>query len=277
MIRCCIILGAMKAGTTSLFNYLAQHPEIAACPEKEPSFFSHHYNDSIDAYLKLWKDQDIANKILMEASVNYTKHPSFPQTSANILDFSQKNDVDFKFIYIMRNPFDRIESQYTYSYALWTTDSLQKRIEHGHLVNVSRYGHQLDQYYDDFDDSQFLLLDFDDFIKKPPKTLKRICRFLNIETDFQFESTHKVYNKSQGKIITRPIERLYKKHPLLKTCARLVPKNFKQRLAGLLFRKRVPHNFKLSPEQKKLIYDNLKEDMAHLRQKYGIDVSKWEF
>ncbi len=41
-----LIIGAMKCGTTSLFSYLAQHPEISACQPKEPDFFSYDDHDS---------------------------------------------------------------------------------------------------------------------------------------------------------------------------------------------------------------------------------------
>lgn len=40
MTRLCIILGAAKCGTTSLFSYLAQHPDIAGCSNKDPNYFS---------------------------------------------------------------------------------------------------------------------------------------------------------------------------------------------------------------------------------------------
>lgn len=34
-----LIIGTMKGGTTSLFNYLAQHPQVCPCSNKEPDFF----------------------------------------------------------------------------------------------------------------------------------------------------------------------------------------------------------------------------------------------
>lgn len=78
MMRFCIILGAMKAGTTSLFNYLAQHPEISPCSTKEPFYFSHHYHKNPNKYLSLWPKQDWEHKVLLEGSTSYTKYPSKP-------------------------------------------------------------------------------------------------------------------------------------------------------------------------------------------------------
>ncbi|MEN8128527.1 MAG: sulfotransferase [Planctomycetota bacterium] len=275
--RFCIIFGAMKAGTTSLFNYLAQHPEIASCKEKEPSFFSHHYEKGIEFYIKLWKKGDISTKVLMEASVNYTKYPSFPDSSKNLLDFTQKHDVDVKFIYIMRNPINRLESQYTYSYARWTSDSLEQRIRHGHLIAVSRYAHQLDLYYDKFSHEKFLLLDFNDLIRKPDEVLKQVCEFLNIDAGFHFSGLDEIYNKSKGKTITRPVDRLYLKYPRLKSISKIFPKTLRQGIAKLLFRKKITRNFELTQAQRQCVYGALKDDMIQLRQKYGVDVSKWGF
>ena len=50
MLRLCLVIGAMKAGTTSLFAHLARHPEIAPCRDKEPSFFCSHYDRGLDWY-----------------------------------------------------------------------------------------------------------------------------------------------------------------------------------------------------------------------------------
>lgn len=275
--RFCIILGAMKAGTTSLFNYLAQHPQIAPSKEKEPSFFSHHYDKGLEYYLSLWKKEDVESKWLLEASVNYTKYPAFKESSHNLLDFTKKNDVNLKFIYIMRDPIERLESQYTYSYARWITNSLEDRIKHGHIVDVSWYARQLDQYYEKFDPDQFLLLDFDDLKRKPEEVLKRTCEFLNVDTDFTFSGLDEVYNKSEGKVITRPVDRLYQKHPRLKAFSRLFPKRLKQSVVRLIFRKKIAGNFKVTDAQRGYVFEALKDDMARLHDKYGIDVSKWGF
>ena len=47
-----IIIGAMKSGTTSLFDLLSQHPEVAGSRSKEPDFFGSHQNPSasLDRY-----------------------------------------------------------------------------------------------------------------------------------------------------------------------------------------------------------------------------------
>lgn len=269
--RFCIILGAMKAGTTSLFKYLAQHPQIAPCNEKEPSYFCYKNGQNIEEYLKLWKEQDLKDKVLMEASTNYTKYPAFPGSSSNILDFAKKNPVDLKFVYVMRKPIERVLSQYTYSYARWISDSLDERIEHGHIINVSRYAMQLDQYFNKFNRENFLLLPFEDLKNKPDELLKQVCKHLGIDDSFNFEALGQVHNKSEGRIITRPVDKIYKKYSFVKSFAKLFPKRFRRWLSRILFRKRIEGNFSFSAEQKQRVYNELKEDMNQLRDKYDIE------
>ena len=71
-----IIVGAMKAATTSLASYLGSHPQIFMCEPKEPSFFSRDDPGikEFEAYESLFADaQGIA---IGEASTDYTKAPT---------------------------------------------------------------------------------------------------------------------------------------------------------------------------------------------------------
>lgn len=274
----CIILGAMKAGTTSLFNYLAQHPQIAACSVKEPSFASRFYDKGQDWFLSLWKGQNLENKILLTASTNCTKYPDFAESSWNILDYSKKYKAFIKFLYIMRDPIARIESHYTYSFARWTSESLEARIKpDGHLVNVSRYALQLDQYIGKFDRKNFLLLDFDVLKSNPADVLADVCRFLEIDDRFEFANLTEVHNKSQGMRIIRPVERLYLKYPRIERAAKKIPLSVRRALAELLLRRKIQEKFRLTDQQKQKVRCALKEDMRRLRDTYGVDVSKWGF
>jgi hypothetical protein len=65
----------MKCGTTSLFNHLADHPEVAPCRTKEPNYFSGDaFNaDDPNAYFALWDWDPSRHKIAIEASNAYAK------------------------------------------------------------------------------------------------------------------------------------------------------------------------------------------------------------
>ncbi|MEQ8752500.1 MAG: sulfotransferase [Coleofasciculus sp. G1-WW12-02] len=102
-----IIIGAMKAGTTSLFKYLQPHPEIYMIPEKETSFFSSDYY-----FKKRW--ENFANEVFQgapldkmwgKASPSYMPDPRVPQRIYEIMP-------NVKLIALLRNPIDRAFSHY---------------------------------------------------------------------------------------------------------------------------------------------------------------------
>jgi hypothetical protein len=174
-----LIIGAMKCGTTSLFSYLATHPEVAPCRTKEPNFFSSEAFDPNDraSYFALWDWKPNVYKVAIEASVNYTKIPSKPNCADRIAQWS---DLDFRFIYCMRNPIDRIESHvYHGLYAGWT-----RPVDEGiseHTLNVSRYAMQLDAYAKRFGRERILLVVLEEFEKAPTEHYRRICEFLGVD------------------------------------------------------------------------------------------------
>ena len=72
-----MIIGAMRCGTTSLFNYLAEHPEICPAINKEPEYFSENqgHKVQVDNYNDLWPYYNSNHKYVLEASTGYTKYP----------------------------------------------------------------------------------------------------------------------------------------------------------------------------------------------------------
>lgn len=120
-----LIVGAAKSGTTSLWHYLKQHPEVFMPINKEPIFFVSSYYKNLNPkdpkyellnkflvltfedYLNLFKNAK-KEKAIGEASVPYLYHyeMAIPQI--------KKYLGDVKIIIILRNPVDRAFSAYTY-------------------------------------------------------------------------------------------------------------------------------------------------------------------
>lgn len=96
------ILGAPKCGTTSLAAWLAEHPDVFFCPDKEPGYFNddtYHRAviDSIEEYEELFKDATPAHRAIGEGTTAYLfSHTAVP----NILDYNP----DARFIVSLRNP-----------------------------------------------------------------------------------------------------------------------------------------------------------------------------
>jgi hypothetical protein len=181
--RFAIIIGAMKSGTTSLFSLLSQHPEVCACRIKEPEFFIKKIDleNDLEHYYSLWDFKPERHKIAVEASTSYTKL----QTHGNASEQIARSDLNVRFIYIMRHPIKRIESQIRMSLALGYK-LYNERNQFIPLFN-SQYYTQIVEYYKRFPRENILLLNFEIFVDDPLKSLKQVCTFLDIEPDFQFD------------------------------------------------------------------------------------------
>ena len=106
--------GAMKSGTSSVYSYLAQHPQVLSASTKEILYFDHHFGRGPGWYrahfpLKytLWNRSRRRGMrtITGEASVGYLNHPHAPRRAAELVP-------EAKILIPLRNPVDRSYSQY---------------------------------------------------------------------------------------------------------------------------------------------------------------------
>jgi hypothetical protein len=100
-----IIIGAQRAGTTSLYSYLAEHPLIAPAALKEVHFFDVHFAKGTGWYWGQFPASPAAGAITGEASPYYLFHPLAPQRIAELLP-------EVKLITLLRNPIDRALSHH---------------------------------------------------------------------------------------------------------------------------------------------------------------------
>lgn len=264
-----LIIGAMKCGTTSLFNYLAAHPEVAPSRTKEPNYFSSddfRPNDP-QSYFSLWDWEPGVHKVAIEASVNYTKIPTSPNCADRIVQFS---DLDMRFIYCMRNPIDRIESHvYHGLYAGWT-----KPIEAGisdHALNVSRYAMQLDAYAERFGRDRILLVVLEEFQKAPAEGLRRVCEFLEIDPNFQL-TDHRSHNRSSDHYLERQFWNRVRSVKFLRRLSHLIPPTLRRSILHSTGRK-LDVRRRLTPSERAKISESLHDDLGRLKIDYGIDAA----
>jgi hypothetical protein len=101
-----LIIGAQKAGTSSLFRYLSQHPDIRLPKRKELHFFDLQYSNGIDWYERLFpRKKIIKRQITGEASPFYLFHPLVPERVFN-------HYPNIRLIVLLRNPVDRAYSHF---------------------------------------------------------------------------------------------------------------------------------------------------------------------
>ena len=127
-----IIIGAQRAGSTSLFNYLAQHPDISPAWRKEIHFFDKsnysrgltwyrsHFPMSANRTIRRLQGR---NLVTGEATPAYLMDPRVPQRIHHMLP-------DVKLLIALRNPIDRAFSQYRRNRAMgWEDRSFREAIE----------------------------------------------------------------------------------------------------------------------------------------------------
>jgi len=104
-----IIFGVARCGTTSLYNYLTQHPKVAAATAKEVSFFDYHFHQGRSWYTQHFplRIHHYYDKQLVtgEATPSYMHHPLVPGRIKEWLP-------TVKLILLLRNPVDRAYSHY---------------------------------------------------------------------------------------------------------------------------------------------------------------------
>jgi hypothetical protein len=271
-----LIIGAMKCGTTSLFSYLSQHPQISVCSKKETFFFSdnNNWNKSFEWYQQLWSWNSSKHKIALEASVDYTRIPTYPNAAERISTLQDR--ANFKFIYIMRNPIERIESHYTHGKAQgWqsTQKPLTKEIDK-ELLEASQYARQIEEYYQRFPRDHILLLNFEDLKTDPLNLVQKVCYFLEVDSNYQFQKIGKIYNANQERIADERLWRSLRKIKLLRALKNKLTIQQKQDIYRIFGRK-IKENFKLSLEQEKNVLSYLKEDLKKLKTDYKFDIDRW--
>lgn len=201
-----LVIGAAKAGTTSLRRYLGQHPQIFVTDRGEPSFFAHegealNYTGPGDAE---WNDAFTTNMEdyggLFEGAESF---PAVVDISPRYLYFERAPDRIFhhvpnaKVVAVLRHPVDRAYSHYlmnrgrdcepaaTLAEAIQLSDQ-RKKEGWGwdwRYVEAGLYAQQLERYYDRFDASQIKVFAYEDFAK-PERFFAELFDFMDVDASF---------------------------------------------------------------------------------------------
>jgi hypothetical protein len=177
-----IVIGAMKAGTTTLFSLLSQHPSLcrtwAELPgvgsPKEINYFRRLYRKGNTPLHYDWRFpfDGARHAWTLEVSPAYAKWPGSRWVPARIASLGGA----VRLAYILRDPVARIESHIAHNLQLGReTRNLQ------HYIRTSSYAWQLDKFMQYFDRKDILLLDFDELRRHPGTILAKTHDFLGIE------------------------------------------------------------------------------------------------
>ncbi|MEO1353569.1 MAG: sulfotransferase, partial [Cyanobacteria bacterium J06635_15] len=179
-----IIIGTQKGGTTSLFSYLSQHPQISVSKIKETNFFSkdHQWTKGIEYYRDLWEWDPDKHLTALEASPSYTNSLLAVET---VIQRIKTIESEFKFIYLLRNPVQKIESMRRHgTYQGWYSEFLKKETPTSvpaEVIERARYAVIVDKFVDGFSLENILLLKTEDLRDKPSIVMENVCNFLDLD------------------------------------------------------------------------------------------------
>jgi Sulfotransferase domain len=186
-----LIVGAAKAGTTSLYHYLRQHPNVYMSPVKEPAYYASAAAGrgtaihTRAAYERLF-DAATTECARGEASPQYLNDEAAPDRIAADLR-------DVRLIVSLRNPVDRAYSSYLGRLAGGTE---RRRVDEAlrrgtYYFDSSLYHAPLTRYFTRFDRTRIRVLLFDELVADTRGMLQEICDFLNVERGFAFDTSVK--------------------------------------------------------------------------------------
>ncbi|MEB3230035.1 MAG: sulfotransferase [Leptolyngbyaceae bacterium] len=292
-----LIIGAMKAGTTSLYRYLKQHPQVFMSPVKEPNFFALEGEvlddprvtvTDLPSYQGLFTG--VTDEVAIgEASVRYLYSP---KAAARIHHYIP----DAKLLVVLRNPVERAFSAYVYQFSRGSdllTDfgealaAEPERIAEEfdcwwHYRAMGFYHAQLQQYYQYFAPEQIKVCLYEDLCQQPQQLITEMFEFLGVDPTFQpaiaqqHNATRIPKNRLIHNFLTKPhpIKEIFK--PFLQSDLRYkIVKGLRQR--NLADPAKVDPAFKptLSPTVRHALIDDYREDILRLQTLLGRDLSAW--
>ena len=290
-----LIIGAAKSGTTSLYHYLKQSPQIYMSPIKEPYFFAvegealrfrgpedglrRNAITTIDSYRVLFNE--VSNELAIgEASTLYLYEPKAPRRIHHYVP-------RVKLIAILRNPVDRAYSNFLYMSRrqleplpdfVQALREEEARIRNDwspswHYMRRGFYCAQLKRYFSLFEPSQIRVWLYEDLCDDSMDLVQSTCRFLGVDDSFvpDVSTVHNVSGLPKSALIHRLIRKSKPIKPLVKPLLpAIVRELISKKLRGLYVVKPP-----LPQQVRRQLMKAYREDILALQDLIQRDLSGW--
>jgi hypothetical protein len=292
-----IIIGAPRAGTTSLYHYLRQHPQIVMSRVKETNYFaylaSQFETDHKIAPRSNWVvtspaeyealfDAKKDTKAIGEASPFYSYAPGVPQQIKTHIP-------DVKLILIVRNPIERAYSTYLKNRREGTEtrsfeDALAQEIQNpskvvcseNYYIRAGMYFEHIIRYRNHFDKSQLKIVFQEDLQNTPLQVLEDIFGFLGVDTAFSPDVSVR-FNEAMPPLVVKKTSG----RQLMKSLTRRIREYLPQKLYFSLLNIQYAVNKKvavypaLPTSLRALLRDHYMQDVQNLQNLLERDLSHW--
>jgi Sulfotransferase family len=264
-----LVIGAMKAGTTSLYRYLREHPQVFMPREKELHFFAapERWDLGRDWYEAQFAAADGAVAV-GEASPTYAMYPEFtgvPERVAALLPGA-------RLVYTVRHPIERMRSHYLHQ--------LQRGREHAPIeralvadpryLDTSRYALQLGRYLGRFPAERLLVITAEQLRDERVATIGRVLEFLGADPGLLPPTLDREFHRTATRA-PRPLAAAALRLPGSRALRRLAPPALRRLASGAL-----PSGpAAIPPGLEARLRDELRDDVRRLRAHLGPGFDGW--
>ncbi len=273
-----LIIGAMKAGTTTVWADLSNHPRIFFPIDKEPdSFLS---DDVLTPFGRRKLAGLYANatddQLCGDASTSYSKRPRFEGVADRA---RQVLGPDARVIYMIRDPVQRLISQHYHAYTSKKQgpDINQCVRENPMLIAFSQYAMQLEPWLEAFGEKFVRVMKFETYIANRLTSAASLFRFLGLDP-VELATADRVFNQSDSKRVARGGWRTFRSSPVyMKFMRRLLPATWRRAVADVVLPKAPPRPAPPTLETVDYILEHLAPDAERLRVILGRSEPVWDF
>lgn len=281
-----LVVGAMKAGTTSFYAYLKDHPQVFMASPKELHFFVDqqvdgsfgvrpaNWSKGIGWYERHFEAADgaIARG---EASPTYSAWPVYPGVAARMASVVP----EARLIYVIRHPIERLHSQFVSDAMRGAPGRIDEVLleQPGYLAR-SRYADQIEQYLEHFPREQLLVIRSEDLRDHRRETMRRVYGFLGVDTDWVHPDLALEHHRTAEKRMLRPTARKLRRFApyrsfLEKAPSRLI--RLHDRVARYTVADIDPDRVAMSDDLRRELESRLRDDVRRLRTHLGPDFDGW--
>jgi len=194
-----LLIGAMKAGTTSMYHYLRAHPQVYMPTFKAPEFFAGKAlsKRGVDWYRKQFAGAGPEAVAIGEASNVYTKYPHYPGVPGRIAELIP----EARLLYIVRDPVARIRSHYQTRVVEGSEKLplLEALTSNSIYLDYSRYAMQIEQYLEHFPREQLLVTTAEALRDDRDSVVRAVYAFLGVDPEIRPADLDREFYKSADK------------------------------------------------------------------------------
>lgn len=272
-----LIVGAMKAGTTSLYRDLLTQKSVFLPIDKEPHRLM---TDTVLApegraeYASLFR-RARTDQVCGEASTGYTKAPDavgVPDRALEVLG------PDTKIIYLVREPIARIRSHHHHEFSAGNAPpSIDEAIRTmPALINYTRYAWQIQPWIERFGRENVRILEFGEYTTDRASTVASICSWLGVTANPDAVREKEVFNKGDAKPVNTGMLGGINRTPLYRRLIRpFLPSRTRDRLRKVVLPTAPPRPAPPSDETIAFINEQLRTDLASLAALMGRESAVW--